>query len=150
MTLDKEWLLNPKNEVLIVDDSADYSSVLKRFLSQGIGFESVTVAPTLAEAHRLVAENPTRFSMFFLDYHFPNGETGGDLIDRLKRDGLFTGQVAFFITAEPAIEKAIEANHMGISGVVIKPFNSKKLTTLLEQVSRARELDDELASDLPG
>jgi DNA-binding NtrC family response regulator len=136
-------LLNPETSVLIVDDSSDYSQVLQRILHNGLGYTSVVTIPSLDEAYRMITSSPDRFSMIFLDYHFPNGETGSSLIERLKEQGLLDSRVAFFVTAEPAVQKAIEVNDHGLAGVVIKPFNVEKLRALIQRVDRGLQMDRE-------
>lgn len=134
-------LLNSATSVLIVDDSPDYSHVLQRILHNGLGYASVVTAATPDEAYRMIAEDPELFSMMFLDYHFPNGETGASLIQRLKENDLLDGRVAFFVTAEPAIQKAIEVNDNGLAGVVIKPFSVEDLRALIVRVDRTLRMD---------
>lgn len=136
MTDKPESILTPDTSILIVDDSSDYAQVLRRILQNGMGYHSVVTISSIEEAYNLIAEAPNQFSMLFVDYHFPNGHTGSQLLDRLKSEDLLEGRVTFFITAEPAVQKAVEATNNGLAGVVIKPFDRDQLKLLIERAER--------------
>ena len=142
-----ETILNPNTSILIVDDSEDYAQVLRRILHNGMGYSSVVTSSSIEEAYKLIADAPEQFSMLFVDYHFPNGHTGNELLDRLKTENLLDGKVTFFSTAEPAVQKAIEATNNGLAGVVIKPFNGDKLRHLIERADRDLQMERMSAGD---
>jgi DNA-binding NtrC family response regulator len=108
-----------------------------------MGYKSVVSVPTLDEAYDLLCNCGEQFPVLFLDYHFPNGRTGAELLERLKAKNLLDGRVTFFITAEPAVQKAIEANMNGLAGVVSKPFNVDRLNTLISRVDRDLQMERE-------
>ena len=127
-------ILHRDTSILIVDDSEDYAQVLRRILQNGLGYTSVVTLSSIEAAYDVLSTAPEQFSMLFVDYHFPNGETGTQLIDRLKHENLLGDTVTFFITAEPTVQKAVEATSNGLMGVVIKPFNREQLQ---QQIRRA-------------
>jgi len=44
-------ILLPETSILIVDDSVDYSQVLRRILQNGMGYESVVTVSSIEEAY---------------------------------------------------------------------------------------------------
>lgn len=140
MTLPSD-IRSPETSILVVDDSADYALVLRRILQTGMGYRSVEIFSSIDAAYEAIASAPERFPVLFVDYHFPNGRTGAELLEKLRRKDLLHDKVAFFITAEPAIQKAIEANSNGAYGVVVKPFNTDHLKKLIERVDRSLKME---------
>jgi two-component system chemotaxis response regulator CheY len=138
---------SPETSILVVDDCPDYALVLRRILQTGMGYRSVEIFSTIDAAYDAIAKTPERFPVLFVDYHFPNGRTGAELLERLRQKNLLQDKVAFFITAEPAIQKAIEANSNGAYGVVVKPFNSDQLEKLIERVDRTLKMELEQSED---
>jgi len=138
-------ILTPDTSILIVDDCAEYAQVLKRILEKGLGYHSVQTITSVDEAYQLIARDPDQFSILFVDYHFPNGDTGSRLLEKLKGKNLLANRVTFFITAEPAVQQAIDATKNGLAGVVIKPFNREQLKTQIERADRDRFMESESA-----
>ena len=129
--------------VLIVDDNVQYSQVLKMILGAGFGMKDVTTVDNLREAYHLISTQPERFQMLFVDFHFPDGENGGDLLTKLQKANLLKDKVAFLVTAEPTVDNQRQAQMAGAKGVVAKPFDRKHLKELLDKVSREQQLVDE-------
>jgi CheY-like chemotaxis protein len=127
---------DPTAAVLIVDDSVHYAKVLQRMLGNGLGFSDITVVDNTAAALTLVQENPEKFKILFVDYNFPQGDTGGQFIEKLKAQNLMNGKVVFLITSEPTTENMKQATQAGAAGVVAKPFNSQQLLAQLDKAKR--------------
>ncbi len=127
--------------ILIVDDNLQYSEILKRVLGQGMGYSNITAVHSTAEAFELLSREPQRFSLLFVDYRFPEGETGGELLERLKSERLLSDKVAFLITSEPNVDNQRQALNAGARGVVAKPFNRKVLEEQLEKAQRSLDAD---------
>ena len=122
--------------VLIVDDSTQYAAVLTRLLSGVFGFKDITTVDNTKQAYDLVQANPERFRLMFVDYNFPDGHTGGELLARLNQSKLMQERVAFLITSEPTPENLKQATSAGALGVVAKPFDRAELKN---QIDKARQ-----------
>lgn len=133
---------NKNQSVLIVDDNVQYSQVLKMILGAGFGYQNVTTVDNLQEAYNLVSTEPERFNMLFVDFHFPDGESGGDFLQRLQTNKLLGNKVAFLVTAEPTVDNQRQAQQAGAKGVIAKPFDRKHLKEQLEKVEREKQLNE--------
>lgn len=127
-------LKDPETSIVIVDDSKEYTFILRKLLQDGLGYKNVITVDSATDAMNLMREKKGEPTLLFVDYHYPDGTTGADLIHRLRSEELFDSKVAFFITSQPSMETAHEANKEGVVSVVVKPFNREKL---VEQISRA-------------
>ncbi|RMG42818.1 MAG: response regulator [Candidatus Dadabacteria bacterium] len=142
MTTKKRDISNPETSVLIVDDSMQYSMVLQKILQGVFGYHDVTTVDNPGDAFKLISEDPEKFGMLFVDYNFPDGNTGGDLLNQLAKNDLIKDKVAFLITSEPTPDNMKAAINAGALGVVAKPFDREELKRQLEKARRAREIDE--------
>ena len=128
--------------VLIVDDSTQYASVLERILKAGFGYQNVTVVASTGEAWKLLESAPDKFSLMFVDQNFPEGESGGELLSRLKNSHLMDQRVAFLISSEPTVENMKHAMSCGARGVLAKPFDRAELRKQLELAELSIKTDN--------
>ncbi len=134
-------ILTEETSVLIVDDNPQFSSILKMILGQGFGFKQITTVDSTEAAYSLINQAPEKFQLLFVDFRFPGGETGGDLLEKLKQQALLDDKVAFLITSEPTIDNQKQALKAGAMGVVAKPFDRNALRMQLEKADRALKAD---------
>ena len=113
--------------ILIVDDNQQYAQLLRRILESGFGFTNITSLNDSNEAQVLLREQPEHFKLLFVDYNFPSGFSGGELLQNLSKDKLLDDKAAFLITSEPSTKNVEEASKAGALGVVVKPFNRADL-----------------------
>jgi len=114
--------------VLVVDDEV----MLRRRLSahlEALGAD-VTGAGTLSSAQRLLTD--MEFDFVLLDIHLPDG-LGTDLL----RAGLAQkGSGVVVMTAEGAIEGAVEAMRLGALDYLVKPFEPALLALVMRRHGR--------------
>lgn len=134
-------LRDPDTAVLIVEDNAQYAHILRAMLSGRFGYSNITHCSSTSEAYKAISQDPQRYRLLFVDYHFPGEETGGSLLSRLREEALLKGKVAFLITSEPTMDNLKEALAAGARGVVAKPFDSKELQRQILKAERALETD---------
>lgn len=127
-----------KQTTLIVDDSASYASVLRKILEAGLGMKDVVHCSSVTEAEALILDDPGRFSLLFIDYRFPTGGNGVDLLEKLSGK-LPESTLKFLITSEPNPDNVKRAMVAGAKGVVAKPFDRSQLTQQLERALRKDE-----------
>lgn len=128
---------NANMPILIVDDHPQYVKVLSTVLMNTFGYREVYSVESTEEAFSLISDDPDRFRLLFIDYNFPSGVSGGELLRKLGEKNLLEGKVVFLITADPSIEKVNEARKAGALGVVAKPFDTEALREQLEKAERA-------------
>lgn len=127
--------LSTDTPILIVEDTLDYAKLLMKILSAGLGFTQIVAVHSVAAAQEVIAKDPERFKIMFVDYMFPSGDTGADFLADLKARGLLGGKIAFLITAHPDVDKVQAAADLGVSGLLVKPFDRTKLQNLLKRAA---------------
>ncbi len=141
MSTEPTTITAPGTSILIVDDNPQFSGLLQRILKAGFGYQDVTAVASTQAAYELITHDPERFKMLFVDYHFPEGTTGGELLQQLQSHALLGNKIAFLITSEPTPDNQKEAQRAGAKGVVAKPFDRDKIRSQLEKVERALQLE---------
>ena len=126
-----------ENPVLIVEDSKQYATVLQKMLANGFGFKNITHVESVEAATELLKADPNHFKVLFVDYNFPSGVTGGELLQKLKDTNQMSGKITFLMTSEPTPDNVKQAVMAGAFGIVAKPFDRNELTKQLEKAQRA-------------
>jgi DNA-binding NtrC family response regulator len=132
-----QGIKSPDTGILIVDDNPQYSFVLAKMLRAGFGYHNITTAASVEEGYKLISEQPGRFRLLFIDYQFPSGASGGELLRKLNIHNLLSGKIAFLITSDPTVDNVGEAMAAGALGVVAKPFDREALRVQLDKAQRA-------------
>ncbi len=132
--------ITPKS-VLIVDDSPEFSLILKRLLTAVLGSAEITIIDNTQQALSHLQASVAPFDFLFIDFHFPTGMNGADLLLKLKEEGLLgKDMIVFIMSSDPTAQALDSVIKAGASGVITKPFDRNALS---EQVQRAaRERDD--------
>ncbi len=130
---------NSKNPILIVDDNPQYIMVLEKMFKAVFGYQDITSVQSIEAGYKELSSKPDHFKLLFVDFRFPGGETGGDLLNRLANEKLLEDKVAFLITSEPTADNVKDAQRAGAIGVVAKPFDREQLRKQLEKAQRAIE-----------
>lgn len=114
--------------LLIVDDDARISSLLKKFLERD-GF-SVSTAPDAARARRLMSG--LQFDLVILDVMMP-GEDGFSLTRAIREE---TDLPIILLTARDAQADRIEGLRRGADDYLAKPFEPEELLLRIEAILR--------------
>lgn len=134
-------ITDPSTPILIVDDNSQFTQVLRRILESGLGYHNITNVQTTQQAFELISAQPDQFKLLFVDYHFPDGTTGGVLLEHLKAAQLLKDKIAFLITSEPTVDNLKQAVAAGAMGVVAKPFDRVELKKMLDKAERSIIID---------
>jgi len=129
--------VKPVPRVLVADDEPSIRFVLREALEEQ-GCEVVLVEDGDAAQEALAAGG---FDLAFLDIRMP-GPSGLELLDRMRAQQSDTAAV--IITAQNTFENAVEAMKRGALDYLVKPFELREVTALLEKALRARELQREV------
>jgi len=116
-----------KRRILVVDDEAGFTRMLKLNLEQTGRFE-VRVVNVPEEAHEAALQ--FKPDLVLMDVFMPR-MSGGDVAAQLRRDPAFNNRPIVFFTA--AVKKSVVRDHAGVIGG--DPFIAKPAT--LEDVLAA-------------
>src|SRR5258706_9351431 len=124
------------SHALIVDDDVNF----QLGLAEGVRQEGFTIATagTLKEAGSELERNPP--DVLFVDLNLPDGN-GMELIqesENLPETVMITGQAS--------VETAVEALRKGVSDYLTKPVDFARVKMVLANVTRTRELKQEIGS----
>ena len=113
------------NNILVVDDDEKMQEMLTEILTDK-GY-SVTC---VGNGKKAVAESFKQlYNLALIDIHLPDGE-GIELLGKLRKTE--PDMIKIILTGNATLNNSIEAANKGIDGYVVKPFDPKKLTILIE------------------
>jgi len=111
--------------ILVVDDDENMQTMLSEILTDK-GY-TVTCVGTGKKA---IAESFDQlFNLALIDIHLPDME-GIELLSKLRRSE--PEMIKIIITGHATLDNSIEATNKGVDGYVVKPFDPKKLISLIE------------------
>jgi DNA-binding NtrC family response regulator len=124
------------SHALIVDDDLNF----QLGLAEGVRQEGFTIATaaSLKEARDELARNPP--DVLFVDLNLPDGN-GMELLD--EPDGL---PETVLITGQASVETAVDALRRGVADYLTKPVDFARVKMVLANVTRTRELKQEIGS----
>jgi DNA-binding response OmpR family regulator len=126
--------------ILIVDDSAEISSFLKRNALQPLGYQVLTALDGRAGLELALEHNP---DLIMLDMSMPQ-MTGMEMLEALRQT-LCTSPV-IFMTMFGSESIAVEAFRLGVRDYLPKPFGVEEVQEAVERALRearlARERDE--------
>jgi CheY-like chemotaxis protein/class 3 adenylate cyclase len=125
-------------KVLVVDDEADVREVCRRGLGQ-LGYE-VQAASSGPEALDLARD--MGFDLLLLDFRMP-GMDGLETFRAIR--ALQPGVLGVMMTAYAALDNAVQAVNLGLSGFVLKPFKLDDLQRAVNAALAKREQEREHA-----
>ncbi len=124
--------------ILVVDDDQKMQEMLTEILTEK-GY-SVTCVGTGKKA---IAESFKQlFNLALIDIHLPDME-GTELLSKLRKPE--PEMIKIIITGNATLDNSIEAANKGIDGYIVKPFDPKKLTSLIE--SKLKEQQKKIQFD---
>jgi DNA-binding NtrC family response regulator len=127
---------NGRAEALVIEDDP----LTLRALSALVEIEGFSVrrAATLAEArHELERSRPV---VVLCDVVLPDGK-GMEILSELREQA---GTEVILITGNASVDTAVEALRLGAYDYLVKPLDEGRLKTLLANLSRTRELREEV------
>lgn len=134
--------LDPSTPILIVDDSMQFAMVLNRLLTGVFGFKAITTLSSTEDALQRLNSAPNEFGLVFLDFHFPEGMSGGELLTSMSERGLIGDKIVFLMSSDPTAEALQRVLKAGAAGVIAKPFDREELRRKLERAGRIAHSED--------
>jgi DNA-binding NtrC family response regulator len=111
--------------ILVVDDEEGIRNMLSEIL-RGKGY-SVKCAENGKQA--ILASYEELFNLALIDIHLPDME-GTELLNKLRKTE--PEMIKIIVTGHASLDNSIEATNRGVEGYVVKPFDPKKLITMIE------------------
>ena len=110
--------------ILIVDDEVNLSKGMERIFRKNFKFKEIVLAHNGKDAWKELMESD--FDLIMSDWNMPQ-QNGYDLLCKV-RDHEKTKDIPFLMmTGTSDKESIISAKEAGVSGYVVKPFNTKTI-----------------------
>jgi DNA-binding NtrC family response regulator len=110
--------------ILVVDDEEGIRKLLSEIL-EGKGY-SVKCVENGKQA--ILASYEELFNLALIDIHLPDME-GTELLTKLRKTE--PEMIKIIVTGHASLDNSIEATNRGVGGYVVKPFDPKKLLTMI-------------------
>ncbi|MGA8498483.1 MAG: response regulator [Xanthobacteraceae bacterium] len=117
------------SSILIVDDSGAVRSVVRRLLTQ-LGFKNIDEAPDGKSALEKIAEQ--HFSLVISDWNM-EPMSGQILLESVRANKNYANLPFIMMTADPSIEKIVQAKKAGVTCFIKKPFRADELQAKILQ-----------------
>ncbi len=131
-------LAEPMTRVLVVDDEPHIGLILRTRLEQG-PFE-VLLAADGSEAFSLLAQHPD-VQLIILDLMLP-GMNGLEILGVIRADTQWQRVPCLILTAAGQDAQLREAERLGVSAVMTKPFSPRRLYEYVVTLTQAAPSSD--------
>jgi two-component system chemotaxis response regulator CheY len=122
--------MNHNKTVLIVDDVKAIQDSLSLLLS-GMGFNSIDCAPNAKIAFEKLSTKP--YDIIFLDIELPDSN-GKEMLSSITDD--YADSQVIMCSGHNTLENVKQTWEMGAKGFISKPFDAKKVETIVRRLSR--------------
>ena len=119
------------SSILIVDDSGAIRSVVRKLLTQ-LGFQNIDDAPDGETALEKLSEQ--HFSLVISDWNM-EPMSGQILLENVRANKKYANLPFIMMTADPSIEKIVQAKKAGVTCFIKKPFRADELQAKILQTS---------------
>jgi len=120
-----EWkmTIHHTSNILIVDDSGAVRSVVRKILTQ-LGFSNLDEASDGEAALAKISDG--YFGLVISDWNM-EPMSGNVLLEQVRANKQHANLPFIMMTADPSIEKLVEAKHAGVTCFIKKPFYAQDL-----------------------
>ena len=119
------------SSILIVDDSGAVRSVVRKILTQ-LGFKNIDEAPNGEAALEKISEQ--HFSLVISDWNM-EPMSGQGLLQNVRANKMHANLPFIMMTADPSIEKIVQAKKAGVTCFINKPFRAEELQAKILQTN---------------
>lgn len=128
-------------KIAIVEDNPVIPEVLTAMLRVG-GYQSEVFDTGASVLPVLLADDPPPYDLLILDYWLPGGVSGLDILEAVRRHpARKTFPIILISAAERGILDQVEVMYPDVP-VLRKPFPSRSLLSLIEQLTHRHPLDE--------
>ena len=122
--------VNPKMNVLVVDDFATMRRIITNVLKQ-LGYENIFEAEDGTKALQVLETEKIDFVI--TDWNMPQ-MSGLDLLKAIRASEDKKKIPVLMVTAEAMQENIIKAAQAGVNNYIIKPFDAKTLAEKIQKI----------------
>ena len=119
------------SSILIVDDSGAVRSVVRKLLTH-LGFKNIDEAPDGEAALKKISEQ--HFSLVISDWNM-EPMSGNILLENVRANKKYTNLPFIMMTADPSIERIVQAKKAGVTCFINKPFRAEELQAKILQTN---------------
>ena len=119
------------SSILIVDDSGAVRSVVRRLLTQ-LGFKNIDEAPDGEAALKKISAQ--HFSLVISDWNM-EPMSGQILLENVRANKNYANLPFIMMTADPSIERIVQAKKAGVTSFINKPFRAEELQAKILQTN---------------
>ena len=123
------------SSILIVDDSGAVRSVVRKLLTQ-LGFKNIDEAPDGEAALKKISEQ--HFSLVISDWNM-EPMSGNILLENVRANKKYTNLPFIMMTADPSIERIVQAKKAGVTCFISKPFRADDLQAKISQINTNKQ-----------
>ena len=111
---------NTIKNILIIDDSIPFLNIFKKLLLISLPGAEIKTVSTFKEGYEIVT-NSNSFELIFIDFRFPTGENGTELLEAALKTGNNLKKAFVLVTSEPTPSNIERAKSLGAIDVIAKP-----------------------------
>ena len=119
------------SSILIVDDSGAVRSVVRRLLTH-LGFKNIDEAPDGEAALEKISQR--HFSLVISDWNM-EPMSGWTLLENVRANKSYANLPFIMMTADPSIERIVQAKKAGVTSFINKPFRAEELQAKILQTN---------------
>ena len=123
------------SSILIVDDSGVVRSVVRKLLTQ-LGFKNIDEAPNGEAALEKISEQ--HFSLVISDWNM-EPMSGQVLLQNVRANKMYANLPFIMMTADPSIERIVQAKKAGVTCFINKPFRAEELQAKILQANATNQ-----------
>jgi two-component system, chemotaxis family, chemotaxis protein CheY len=123
--------IHHRTSILIVDDSGAVRSVVRKLLTQ-LGFSNLDEASDGEAALAKISDG--YFGLVISDWNM-EPMSGNVLLEQVRANKQHANLPFIMMTADPSIDKLVEAKHAGVTCFIRKPFYAQDLQAKILQAS---------------
>ena len=123
--------IHPFSSILIVDDSGAVRSVVRKLLTP-LGSKTLRAAPDGEAALEKISEQ--HFSLVISDWNM-DPMSGQILLQNVRANKMYANLPFIMMTADPSIERIVQAKKAGVTCFINKPFRAEELQAKILQAN---------------
>jgi two-component system chemotaxis response regulator CheY len=123
------------SSILIVDDSGAVRGVVRKLLTQ-LGFKNIDEALDGEAALEKISEQ--HFSLVISDWNM-EPMSGQILLESVRAEKKYANLPFIMMTADPSIEKIVQARKAGVTCFIKKPFRADELQAKILQTNTNKQ-----------
>jgi two-component system chemotaxis response regulator CheY len=123
------------SSILIVDDSGAVRSVVRKLLTN-LGYKNIDEAPDGVAALEKISEQ--HVSLVISDWNM-EPMSGQTLLQNVRADKKYANLPFIMMTADPSIERIVQAKKAGVTCFINKPFRAEELQAKILQTNTTKQ-----------